>query len=171
MSDQTTTDHRTGDTTALPAAGAPAAPGSPAAGETPVGDRPPAERSVAELLGDLSQQLTSLMHQELELAKVELSQKSRRMGVGAGLLGAAGALAYLALGALVACAVAALSGVLSVWLSALLVGAGLLMVAVLLALIGRSETKRGTPPIPHEAIESTKEDAAWLKTQISSARP
>ena len=126
---------------------------------------------MAELLGDLSQQLTSLMHQELELAKVELSQKSGAWASEPASSGRPERWRTWPSARWWPAAVAALSGVLSVWLSALLVGAGLLMVAVLLALIGRSETKRGTPPIPHEAIESTKEDAAWLKTQISSARP
>lgn len=129
-----------------------------------------ADKSLGELFGDLAQQLSSLIHEEIALAKTELSAKSRRLGTGAGLLGGAGMLAFLALGTLVAAAVAALSQVMSVWLAALIVAAGLLLVAGLVALVGRAEAKRGVPPVPEEALQSTKEDAEWLKSQINTVR-
>lgn len=129
------------------------------------------EKSTAELLKILSNQVTELVHQEMELAKVELARKTKKVGVGAGMFGGAGAAGLLAGGALVAAAIAGIATVLSVWLSALIIGGALLGVAGILALAGVTELAQGTPPIPEAALESTKEDMAWLKTQAKSAKP
>ncbi|HXQ55398.1 MAG TPA: phage holin family protein, partial [Actinomycetes bacterium] len=67
------------------------------------------ERSLGELLKQLSEQTTRLVHQELELAKAELTQKGRQAGAGAGMFGGAGALGLAALGALTACFILALN--------------------------------------------------------------
>ncbi len=128
------------------------------------------ERSTSELLRDLSNEVTALVHEEVQLAKAELAQKSKRLGVGAGALGGGAVVGLLAAGALVAAAIAGIATVLSVWLSALIVGAVLAGVAGLAALVGAAQVARGAPPIPEEAIESSKEDVEWLKTQARSAR-
>ena len=128
------------------------------------------DRSTADLLRDLSNELTRLVHQEVQLAKAELAQKTKRLGAGAGLLGGAAVVGLLGAGALVAAAIAGIATVLSVWLSALIVGGFLAAVAGLLAMTGGTEVSRGAPPIPEEAIESTKEDVEWLKTQAKSAK-
>ena len=128
-------------------------------------------KSTADLLKDLSNELTTLIHQEVALAKTELSEKTKKVGAGAGMFGGAAVVGLLAAGALVAAAIAGISTVLSVWLSALIVGVLLLAVAGVLALTGGKEISQGTPPIPQEAIESSKEDVEWLKTQARSARP
>lgn len=127
-------------------------------------------KSTADLLKDLSNELTTLIHQEVALAKTELSEKTKKVGAGAGMFGGAAVVALLGAGALVAAAIAGIATALSVWLSALIVGGALLLVAGLLAMSGRKEVAKGTPPIPEEAIESTKEDVEWLKTQAKSAR-
>ena len=111
------------------------------------------------------------MHQELDLAKAEVTAKGKRLGVGAGLLIGAGVVAFLGLGAVVACVIAALSQALSVWLAALLVGVVLLAIAGVLGVLGKTDIQRASPPVPEEAVESTKEDVAWLKTQVKSAKP
>ena len=129
------------------------------------------DETVAQLLRDLSRQTTTLVHQEVELAKAELGAKGRRMGAGAGLLGAAGVIALLGAGALVAAAIAGLTTVLSVWLSALIIGAALLAVGGVIALSGKKEIQEASPPVPTQAVESTKEDVEWLKTQAQSAKP
>jgi hypothetical protein len=77
--------------------------------------------------------MTSLVHHEIELAKSEMSEKGKRAGLGAGMFGAAGIAAVFGLACLTACAVAALHLVLSVWLSALVVGGGYLLVAGVIA--------------------------------------
>jgi Putative Actinobacterial Holin-X, holin superfamily III len=127
-------------------------------------------KSTPELLRDLSAQVTTLVHEEIALAKAELSVKGKRLGEGVGLFGAAALLGFLALGALVAAAVAGLSLVLDVWLAALLVAAGLIVLAGILALVGKADVSKGAPPIPQEAVASAKEDVAWIKTQTKSAR-
>lgn len=129
------------------------------------------EKSTAELLSDLSTQLTHLIHQEIDLAKAELSKKTKRLGIGAGYFGAAGLVAVLALAALVAAAIAALQLGLPVWAAALIVAVAMVVLAGGLALRGKGEVKRATPPIPEQALQSMKEDAAWLKTQTQSAKP
>ena len=78
---------------------------------------------MAELLNDLSHELTALVHQEFELARAEVTVKGKRLGAGAGLLGGAAVVAFLGLGAVVACVIAALSNAIPVWLAALVVGA------------------------------------------------
>jgi hypothetical protein len=70
------------------------------------------DRSLGELLKQLSEQTTRLVHQELELAKAELTQKGKQAGTGAGLFGGAGALGLAALGALTACLILALNAVM-----------------------------------------------------------
>jgi hypothetical protein len=129
------------------------------------------DKSLAELLKELSQQLTALVHDELELAKAEITAKGKRLGVGAGLLGGAVVVAVLALAALAGSAIAALSLALPLWLAALIVAVSLLAVAAILALLGKADVQRAGPPVPEEAVESTKEDVAWLKTQVKSAKP
>ena len=54
------------------------------------------DRSLGELLKQLSEQTTRLVHQELELAKAELQQKGKQAGMGAGMFGGAGALGLAA---------------------------------------------------------------------------
>jgi len=127
-------------------------------------------KSTADLLKDLSNELTTLIHQEVALAKTELAEKTKKVGAGAGMFGGAAVIGLFGGGALVAAAIAGISTALSVWLSALIVGGALLLVAGLLAITGRNEVAQGTPPIPQEAIESSKEDVEWLKTQAKSAR-
>jgi Putative Actinobacterial Holin-X, holin superfamily III len=116
------------------------------------------ERSTAELVRELSEQASVLVRDELKLAQLELARKGKKAGVGAGLLGGSGLVAWYGAGCLIACAVAALSLVLAVWAAALIVGAALLAVAGALALAGRSRLRKATPPVPQEAAESLKSD-------------
>ena len=129
------------------------------------------EKALAELLKDLSEQTTNLVHQEVELAKAEMSVKGKLVAAGAALLAAAGVLGFLAVAALVACAIAGLSEALPVWLAALMVAVVVGGVAGVLAWVGKSTALRGSPPVPEEALESTKEDVEWLKIPAKSAKP
>jgi hypothetical protein len=83
--------------------------------------------------------------------------------MGFGLMGGGGLIALYGVGCLIACAIIAISGVLAAWLSALIVGAVLLVVASLMALTGRGRLRRGTPPLPREAIGSVKDDVEEIK--------
>ena len=79
------------------------------------------ELSVPELMRQLSDQTATLVRQELELAKAELTVKGKRVGVGAGMFGAAGVFGLYGLGALTAAVILALSLAMSGWLAALIV--------------------------------------------------
>jgi Putative Actinobacterial Holin-X, holin superfamily III len=126
------------------------------------------ERPLPELLKQLSEETTRLVHQELELAKAELTQKGRQAGIGAGLFGAAGAIGFLALAALTTCLILALAAAMPAWLAALLVAVVYGVVAAVLALQGRTRVRQATPPVPEQTIQTVKEDVQWAKTQMRS---
>jgi hypothetical protein len=128
------------------------------------------DRPIGELLKQLSQETTTLVRQELDLAKAEMAQKGKRAGLGAGMFGGAGAAALLGLGALSAAAIAALDAALPLWLSALIVAVIWLVVAGVLAMTGKTKVQQATPPVPEQAQRSVKEDVEWAKTQAKSAR-
>jgi uncharacterized membrane protein YqjE len=128
------------------------------------------ERSLGELLKQLSQQTTRLVHQELELVKAELQQKGKQAGAGAGLFGGAGAIGLAALGALTACVILALNAIMPAWLAALIVAVVYGAIAAFLALRGRDKVKQATPLVPEQTVETVKEDVQWAKTQMRSAK-
>ena len=128
------------------------------------------ERSIGELLRQLSEETTRLVHQELELAKAELAQKGRQAGAGTGLFGAAGAIGLAAPGALTACFILALDAVMPAWLAALLVAVVYGVIAAVLVLRGRDRVRQATPLVPEQTIETVKEDVQWTKTQTRSAK-
>ena len=127
-------------------------------------------RSLGELLKQLSEQTTRLVHQELELAKAELTQKGKQAGAGAGRFGGAGALGLAALGALTACFILALNEVMPAWLAALLVAVMYGIIAFVLVKQGQAKMKAAGPPVPEQTIETVKEDVEWAKTQMRSDR-
>ena len=128
------------------------------------------ERAIPELLKELSSQTSTLVRQELELAKAEMAEKGKQAGLGAGMFGGAGVFGLLALGALTACVIAALATAMDVWLAALIVALVWAAIAGALALVGRNKTREAAPPAPEQAIESTKEDLQWAKNRARSAR-
>lgn len=128
-----------------------------------VGGQPPEDRSAGQLISDASEQLSRLVREEMRLAAAELGQKGKRLGVGAGLFGGAGVLAFYGGAALVACAILALALVLAPWLAALIVGAVVLLAAGVAALIGKRQVEAATPPVPEDAIASVKKDVEAVK--------
>jgi hypothetical protein len=128
------------------------------------------ERPVGELLRQLSQETTTLVKQEMDLAKAEMAEKGKQAGVGAGMFGGAGVSGLLALTFLSLAAVAAIDTGTQTWVAALIVGLVWTALAAVLALQARNKVKHATPPAPEQAIESTKEDVQWAKTQAKSAR-
>ncbi|MFI2280634.1 phage holin family protein [Nocardia beijingensis] len=126
--------------------------------------RPPANsRSVSELVEDATTQLSRLIRDELQLARVEMREKGKRFGLGAGLAGVAALLAFYGGAALVAAAVLGLTEVLPGWASALIVAGALLVVAAVLGLAGKKSVEEANPPIPREAVESVREDIEVIK--------
>lgn len=130
----------------------------------------PSERSVADLLKQLSDQTATLVRQEMELAKVELTAKGKQAGLGAGMFGAAGIVGLFAVGALVAAAVLALSLAVTGWLAAVIVAAALGALAGVLALTGKSHVQRGVPPAPEQTIETVKQDVQVVKEHAREGR-
>ena len=127
------------------------------------------EKPIGELLRDLSQQTTTLVRQELELAKAEVAQKGKNVGAGAGLFGAAGVAALATLGALTAFLILLLDIVLPAWAAAGIVTLLYAIPAAVLALRGRDKVKEATPLAPEQTVETVKEDIEWAKNPTRSA--
>jgi uncharacterized membrane protein YqjE len=121
------------------------------------------ERPTAELVKQLSEQVSVLVRDELKLAQLEMTRKGKRAGIGIGMLGGGGLVALYGLGCLIACVIIAISGVLAAWLAALIVGAVLLAVAGVAALIGKGRLQQATPPVPEETVSSVKTDVEQIK--------
>jgi uncharacterized membrane protein YqjE len=136
--------------------------------ETPPGEL--RERPVGDLVKQLASQTSTLVRQELDLAKAEMSEKATVAGKGAGLLGGAAAVGLLAAGSLTACLILALSEVIPDWLAALIVALVMGAIAAVLALQGRNRIRAATPPVPEQTVETVKEDVEWAKTRTPSAR-
>jgi hypothetical protein len=115
------------------------------------------DQSTAQLVKRLAAETSTLVRQEVELAKAELGEKARVAGKGAGLLGGAGALGLLA------------TAIDHVWLAALIVGIVYAAIAGVLALRGRDRMREAAPPAPEQTIETVKEDVEWAKTRTRSA--
>jgi uncharacterized membrane protein YqjE len=128
------------------------------------------ERPIGELLKQLSQETTTLVKQELDLAKAEVAQKGQQAGKGAGMFGGAGVMGLMALGSFTAFLILLLDGAMPNWAAALVVTAVYAAIAGVLALQGRNKLKEATPPVPEQAVESVKEDVQWAKTQTQSGR-
>jgi uncharacterized membrane protein YqjE len=128
------------------------------------------ERPIGDLLKQLSEQTTTLVRQELELAKAEVSEKGKKAGQGAGMFGGAGVSALLGLGALTAAVITLLDNAMSTQLAALIVSVVWFAVAGVLALQGRNKVQEAVPPVPEQTTESVKEDVQWAKTRAQSAR-
>jgi uncharacterized membrane protein YqjE len=121
------------------------------------------QATTGELVNRLAAQVSELVRGEMELARTELVAKGKRAGTGVGLAGAGGVVALYGLGALIAAAIAALALVWPVWLAAVVVGVLLLVVAGVLALLGRAQLRRAAPPTPESAMESVREDITTVR--------
>jgi Flp pilus assembly protein TadB len=121
------------------------------------------ERSTGELVKQMSEQVSTLVRDELKLAQLEMTRKGKQAGIGVGMFGGSGVIALYGVGCLIACAILGISRVLAPWLSALIVGVALLAVAGIAALAGKSRLQRATPPVPQEAVHSVKTDVEEIK--------
>jgi uncharacterized membrane protein YqjE len=128
------------------------------------------EHGTGELLKELSDHTTTLVRQEIELAKAELGEKGKKAGLGAGMFGGAGLFGVFALAALTTCIIVALDSAMPLWLAALIVAVVYGAIGAVLALQGRNKVQEAGPPVPEQATESVKEDVQWAKTQAKSGR-
>ena len=127
----------------------------------------PAQASTGELIGQLSEQVTTLVRSEVRLAQAEVTQKVKKLGVGAGLFGGAGVVALLGVGALVTAAILALALVMPGWLAGVLVAVVLFLVAGVLALLGKKDVQQAAPPLPTDTLASVQADIETVKQGIS----
>jgi uncharacterized membrane protein YqjE len=128
--------------------------------------RPVTQQSTAELVQRASEQLTTLVRDEIALAKAELTEKAKHAGIGVGLFGGGGVLAFYGVGVLIATLVLVLNIWLWAWLSALIVTVVLFVVAGILALIGKNQVSKAAPPEPKAAIASVKADVDEVKHAV-----
>ncbi len=127
------------------------------------------DRSIGELFSELSQETATLVRQEVQLAKTEMSQKASRVGKDVGFLAAGGAVAYAGLLAIIAGVIFLLALVIPLWLSALLVGIAVAAAGYFLVRKGLDALKQ-EDLAPRETIETLKEDKEWAKDQTDRTR-
>jgi hypothetical protein len=123
------------------------------------------EKPLGELFSDLASDMSNLVRQEVELAKVEVGQKAKHIGRNIGYLVVGGAIAYAALLAVIAAIILLLDNVMPSWGASLLVG--VVVAGIGWLLIGKAVSAlQQTDVTPRETVETLKEDAAWVKQQI-----
>jgi uncharacterized membrane protein YqjE len=116
-----------------------------------------------ELVKNLTAQLSTLVRSEVKLAAAEVKGKVKPLGIGIGLFAGAAFVAVAALQVLLVVAILAIALALPAWLSALIVAVALLVLAGILALVGKKLLSRGLPPVPNQTIDSVKRDVATIK--------
>jgi hypothetical protein len=126
------------------------------------------DESTGQLVKDLSQDISALVRQELQLARAEMTQKGKQAGAGAGLLGGAGAFGLAVLGGSMATIILVLDTFMPNWLAALITTLVYAAVGAVLAIRGRDRLKEVGAPVPERTKESVKEDIEWAKTHATS---
>jgi len=122
------------------------------------------DRSLGELFSELSRQTSTLVRQEVTLAKTEMSAKASKVGKDVAFLAVGGAVAYAGFLGILAAIVIILAGPLPWWLAALIVGVVVVAIGYFLIQRGRAALQRADPA-PRETIDSIKEDVEWAKQQ------
>jgi uncharacterized membrane protein YqjE len=124
------------------------------------------DKSVGELFSDLTREMSTLVRQEVQLAKTEMTHKAASFGKNLGFVVVAAIFALLALQALCAAAILGLAQVLAPWLAALIVGGVLLVVAAILTLVAMKAIKK-EGLAPTQTVETIQEDVQWAKQQMN----
>lgn len=125
------------------------------------------DESVGELVKRAASQTAELVRKEIQLGQLEIKDKGRRAGKGVGLLGGAGLVAFYGGAALIAAAVLGLAEAVDPWLSALIVGLILLVIAAVVGLVGKKTTTEALPPKPEQTMASVHDDIEHVKEQTS----
>ncbi|HMJ08227.1 MAG TPA: phage holin family protein [Pyrinomonadaceae bacterium] len=124
------------------------------------------ERSLGDLFSELAGETGTLVRQEIALAQVEISKKASSVGANVGSLAVGGAVAYGAFLAIMAGVIMGLAHFIPAWIAALLVGA--IVGAAAYFMVSNALAKlRDTELTPTDTVDSIKEDAKWLKRQVS----
>ncbi|HEX8158942.1 MAG TPA: phage holin family protein [Solirubrobacteraceae bacterium] len=123
------------------------------------------DEPVSDLVKQVSDEAKKLISQEIKLAKAEMTEKAKEVGIGAGMFGGAGYLAHLAALALMLCLIFALATFISAWLAALIVTFVFAAGAGTLALMGKRRIKKAGPPVPEETVQSVKQTIETVKEE------
>lgn len=123
------------------------------------------ERSLGDLFTDLSQGMGTLLRQEMELAKTEVSQKATIAGKATATMAVGGFVAYAGFLAILAALIVGLAEFIPLWLSALIVGLVVAGIGYFVFQQGRNDLK-SEDLVPRQTIESLKETSTWAKEQI-----
>jgi len=124
------------------------------------------ERSLGELFSELANETGTLVRQEVALAQVELTKKATDVGKNVGYLVVGGAVGYAAALALIAALIIGLANFIPVWAAALVVGV-IVGVGAFMMISSALAALKKTDLAPRETVETLKEDAQWLKNQVS----
>ena len=122
------------------------------------------DTSLGAAAKQVAEHASSLARLELELAKLEIGRKVAALGIGIGLGLGAALFGLFAIGFLLAAAAAALATAMSTWLALLLVGLGLFLLTGLLGILALGLIRKGTPPVPEQAIREAKLTQTALKS-------
>jgi uncharacterized membrane protein YqjE len=128
------------------------------------------QQSTADLVNHAAAQISTLVRDELALAKLELAEKGKRAGLGGGLFGGAAVLALYGLGLLLTLAVVLLDLAWPLWLAVLVVMVVVFAAAGVAALLGKQQLKAATPPLPGDAIAGVEADVRTVKTAVREGR-
>jgi Putative Actinobacterial Holin-X, holin superfamily III len=120
-------------------------------------------KGVGTAAKEVAEHASALARLEMELATLEVKGKVAALGLGAGLGIGAAVVALFAIGFGLAAAAAALAIVLDAWLALLIVFGGLLLLAGVLAVLALTTLRRGTPPVPEQAIAEAKKTQEALR--------
>lgn len=124
------------------------------------------ERSLGQLLTDITNDLSTLLRKEIQLARVETMEKASQATQSIVLMVAGGLVAYTGVIALVIGIIVALANWMPLWVSALIVGVLLAIVGFVLIQSGRNSLKQMSV-MPEKTIESIKEDAEMVKEKVA----
>ena len=124
------------------------------------------DRSLGELFSELANETGTLIRQEISLAQAEMTTKLTRTGKNAAYVAAGGAVAFAAFLTFLAAIVAVLAYLMPVWLAALIVAAVVGSIGFYMISSSLNEIKRSSLT-PDETVKTLKEDAQWLKKQVS----
>jgi Putative Actinobacterial Holin-X, holin superfamily III len=125
---------------------------------------PSSDQSVGELVSGIASDLSTLMRQELDLAKVEVKQEVSKAGKAAGMLGGAGLAGWMVALFLSFTLLYLLDSAIDAGWAALIVALIWAIIGAVLFVIGRNRLK-AVDPTPHRTVETVKEDVEWLKTR------
>jgi len=122
------------------------------------------DRSLGELFGDMTRDISTLMRKEMELAKVETKEELTKAGRAGAMLGAGGAIAYMALLLLSFALAWGLAEAMAAGWAFLIVGAVHAVIAAVLLRQGRTRLA-AVNPVPEQTVETLKEDVQWAKAR------